>query len=375
MRGRSALASKQDARATHPVLGEGVVGRWARLYKRAELRLDLARLRAPRRAQRFLDPLLDWGGMAVRRSAATLLFFRGELRRYAESEAGDGIVGFWSPRGARLRIGRWIWPRGSSPSPGPARRCWLGGALREIDDDRALALSVVMSTTACAPMLRRRGFRIVPDSVRWTGRRDDLEAALERPAKSLAGNLALARRSGYRWSIRESTPELGRLFWERYLVPHAQLRFGADANVPDRETSDRLCRVGHFLIVKRDGMELPAAMALIHQARDRIQFLALGTLDAEPELTRSGAQVALYEAEIRWALERGFEKVDFGRSLPYRRSGIAWFKWQWGLRPEADRSQVVEAAIRLGGDAPVARRFLALEPLVREGNRISVWRP
>ncbi len=273
-----------------------------------------------------------------------------------------------------MRLANRIWPGGPPELAHPAVPCRLGAFLRSLPLPESPAIVFVETSAAWAPRLRRKGFRIVPESVRWKGRPVDLVSTLAHPGDSLARNLALAHRAGFRSAVWESTPDRRELFWERYLVPHARRRFGAEANLPDRKTSERICRGGRFLVVHRGSSALPAAMALSRVVGSSVRFISLGTLDADPEWTSAGAQTALYEAGIRWALDRGMDEVDFGRSVPMRRDGVAWFKWQWGLRPVVDTTQAIEIGVRLSPTgAPVARRFLALEPLVRVGRRIEAW--
>ncbi len=318
-----------------------------------------------------VDPLLNRGANFLRRTAAAPLYLANELVVWTgPSRGGSGTVATWGRRPDVERMVRVLFdgqphasPRGSHALPAATR------ALGEIASSADLLVAV--TTPAIAPGFRRRGYLIVPGAIRYRGVPADLLAAQVRPGKSLASDLALIRRAGYRAEVWSYTPARSRTFYERYLIPHAVARFGDEARVPTFEWSDRFFAAGTGFAVRPPDREEPHVVAIGVIASGVLWFARLGTRDGDADILRRGGLAALYHFLIRFAHERGYRLIDAGYAVPWRADGVVHYKWKWGFRPAVDPAVTLEYAIRIARpDSGLVQRLLAHRVMAREGDRL-----
>jgi hypothetical protein len=230
---------------------------------------------------------------------------------------------------------------------------------------------IAHTTPAWAPFFRRAGFEIVPGVVRFGGEPGAILADLEaRRTKDLEGDFRRLRHARYRVEYWTHTPERSRLFYHRYVVPHARTRFGPRAGVPTFSMCDRMFAAGGVVAVLRPGAAEPDAMGLVVPRPGIVFCITLGTRDADRAILRAGGMAAVYLAQIRLAHERGARTVDFGRCQPWASDGVFRYKVKWGLRPIPDRYQTLEHAVKvLRPESAVARRLVEHGVMIREGRR------
>ncbi len=229
-------------------------------------------------------------------------------------------------------------------------------------------LLVAETTPALAPAFRRRGWLVVPNQVRFGASLTALRAAAARPSKSLRSDFQLIARAGYRTEVRPYTTALGRRSFDDYILPHARARFGAASGVSAFRWFDVQSRPSHVLAVFAPGAREPDAVAIVIPRGRVLWFKSLGTRGGDPAIARAGAIHALYEAAIGFAAEHGFAAIDAGRCRPWRRDGVAAYKWKRGFRPIPDGAQTIEYAIRiLRPESAAARRLGEAGVFVRVG--------
>jgi hypothetical protein len=230
---------------------------------------------------------------------------------------------------------------------------------------------IAHTTPALAPLFRRAGFAIVPGMVRFGGEPAAILAAAARHRNtSLSGDFRRLRRSDYRVEHWTHTPERSRLFYHRYMVPHARTRFREQAELPTFPMVDRMFAAGAVVALFRRGSAEPDALGLLVPRADLVWCVFLGTRDADPAVLRAGGLAGIYLEQTRFAHQYGARLVDFGRCLPWASHGIFQYKWKWGLRPMPDRLQTLEYAVQvLRPESAVARRLVEHGVIVREGRR------
>jgi hypothetical protein len=184
----------------------------------------------------------------------------------------------------------------------------------------------------------------------------------------MAGDLRRIRHAGYRVEPWTYTPERSRLYYDRYLEPHARLRFGARAEMGSFAYVDRVFKAGLLLAVIARGRTDPDALGLVVPRGNGLWCVNLGIRDSDRTILRTGGMGALYQAQMRVAREWGWRLIDFGRCLPWASDGIYRYKWKWGLRPIPCGQQTLEFAVKvLRPESVAARRLVEHGVVVREG--------
>jgi hypothetical protein len=294
-------------------------------------------------------------------------------------------LGLWSGAcdGRTTTVAIWGGPGDARPwldllfDEPPAVR-WLDRCSYRAAGARAAALAatadllVATTTPALSAGFRRRGFLIAPATARLAGRPAALLAYQRTAGESLRSDLRRIERSGYRSEIWPYSRERSALFYDRYLVPHARLRFSDGAAVPDFDWIDRSFGAGCALVALPPGGDEPDAMVVVVERGDVLWVAHLGTRNAAA--TRgTGGVAALYAFAIRLAHQRGMRLIDLGRSRPWLRDGVTRFKWKWGFRPVVDPAEALEYAVRvLRDDGPAAHRLAGSRLIVRSGRCFSI---
>ena len=336
-----------------------------------ESRVRCAYLRVlPRPVLARIDPPLRRAVTHVRRAAATPLYLRHRIARWSgrcADETARAVT--WGKAGSPRTLFHLLFD--DEPAVTWEGPLGLPGLLRDMHGVARDADVVIAETTpALSGGFTRRGFLIVPGSVRVGADVETLVATLARPSSSLASDLARVRRTGYRSGVWSYTRARSRFAHRRYLLPHAYARFLEDATPPDAVLTDRLFAAGRIVTATRPGADDPDALGLVVPRGDLLWFVALGTRDSDPTILDAGGLAALYLAAIDLARERGMRWVDAGRCRPWRSDGVMRFKWKWGFRPIADTAQTLEYAVKiLRPESAAARRLAEHGVIVRAGRR------
>lgn len=330
----------------------------------------------PRAVVARVDPTMRAAAKTARRAAAVPVYLRQRLSVWEGWCDGE-------PAGVA------VWGRCLPPQrfleqifDGVPSVTWHGScslsSLRERGPELASAADLLVAETTpfLAPALRRQGFLITPNTVRFAADPAALLATQARPNRSLASDLARLRRSGYRVEIWSHSRARSLLFYHRYMIPHAATRFEDGAGIPYFASVDRHFALGCALAAFAPDATEPDAIGVGVQRGDTLWWPRLGTRDGDPELLQRGALGALYQAMTRVAAERNSRVMDVGRSPAWRRSGTAWYKLKWGFQPIVCTTQTLEYAVKvLRPGGAVARRLVERGLFVREGERVSVITP
>jgi SAM-dependent methyltransferase len=343
-------------------------------YKRLEHRVRCAYLGlVPAPILARLDPPLRAAAAVVRRTLAVPLYLRQELAEWVGTSGGEPVrVVTWGKRGERRMLFDILFD--AVPAPrwlGRASIADVGRVAAKLSGDADLLIAE--TTPALGPMLRRQGFLIVPSQVRFGGSPGDLLAAQVAADESLRSDLRRVRRAGYRIELWPYTPANCVTLYDGYVRPHAQARFAEDASAPSFDALERLFRVGQAVAIFAPGAIEPDVLCLTLVRGQTMFVVALGTRRGDLGVVRAGGLAALYDFVIRSAHERRLNWIDLGRSRPWRKEGVAHFKWKWGYRPMRDYVTTLDYAVKILRPASAAaRRLIEQQVIVRDGHQFLV---
>ena len=341
------------------------VPRWLSAWKMAEHRLRFAYLGSlPGPILARVDPPLRRAVAFCRRAAATPIYLRHPLDQWTD---GTGRIAVWGARHAPHVLFRVLFDERPTVAAGPVLT--LPAIVRRASElASANDVLIAHATPALAPILRRAGFHMVPGMIRLGGDPGALLARWEERPIALRGDWMRLKHAGYRVELWTHTRARSRLFYYRYLMPHARSRFRAQAEVATFGMIDRIFAAGLAVAVLAPGCEEPDAIGLVVPRADVLACIVLGTRDADPAILRSGGLAALYLEQIRLAHARRARLIDLGRCVPWASDGVFQYKLKWGFRPIPDGTQTLEYAIKvLRPESAVARRLVARGVMVREG--------
>lgn len=298
----------------------------------------------------------DWAPLAVaaHRACSLPLQLRGPARRRAVAHEGRTIRLFevGRPKVTEAICRGLLGPLPESRAAG-ARGLHAPGSLAGAAD-----LVVVEVHRWLAPRLREAGWLLVPAAVRWQG--DPGEVPPPSPSRSLRSDLAKVRNRGF--SVEHTTaPEAWTGFVRDMVRPMARARFGAGAWMPSDRLLSQLARRGVLHLVSLEGRAVSGVCTIGHG--DEVWLPLSGIRGGDPALLQAGAGVAALSLTYGWARDRGYRRIDVGRTSPFLGDGVAHTKRKWGFHPVPD-PLVPLAAVWIGSDA--ARAAFAGEPVLVE---------
>jgi hypothetical protein len=362
------VSAAPDVRADE-LVADARLPNWLGRVKLAEHWLRFTYLRClPKPLLPYVDAPLRRVVALGRRAAAAPIYLRQPL---AVWQGDAGRVAVWSAPYAPQLLFDVLFDEVPTRSAGGALAFGLGTLIRRVHEVAADCDVLIAHTTpALAPWLRRAGFFVVPGMVRFGGEPAAL-LAMQRDhtnASAIAGDMRRVRRSRYRVEQWAYTPERSRLYYDRYLQPHAHTRFGARAEIGRFQFVDRIFKSGLLIAVIAAGQTEPDGLGLVVPRGDALWCVNLGIRDSDRAILRAGGMAAIYQAQMRFAHEQGWRMIDFGRCLPWASDGIYQYKSKWGLRPIRCPTQTLEYAVKvLRPESALARRLLERGVIVREG--------
>jgi CelD/BcsL family acetyltransferase involved in cellulose biosynthesis len=201
---------------------------------------------------------------------------------------------------------------------------------RALQEQEGVAHAVVRSTRAGYDRLAP-AWTVLPDQPTWQlslpGDADELDAALRRRSQNVARSIRRAERSGVQ--VREGTSAQDlRRFFGLYLatmrrhraLPRRLAQLEAERQVLGPSGTFRLW------LAEADGETV--AGGVFHAFGDTLELLYNASDDARLELRPNHM---LYVSAMRWAIEQGLGRFDFGGATPG--TSLAHFKSQWGAEP------------------------------------------
>jgi hypothetical protein len=209
-----------------------------------------------------------------------------------------------------------------------------------------------------APGLRRRGWLIVPRSVRWHG--DLTMVPPPVPSKSLQANLAKLRKQSFSL-VQGSSEEDWREFYATMVEPQARARHGSTAWVASTSFLRKLAARGTLHFIVENGVRVAGICTI--PCGDTLWFPLMGVRHGDAGLLQRGASIASIALPLEWARQQGYRRVDLGRTGSFLNDGLQQHKRRWGLVPVLDPLSLV-TAVRIGSAA--ARKAFSREPVLIE---------
>jgi SAM-dependent methyltransferase len=319
------------------------------------------------------DPPLRAAAAIARRAAAVPIYLDQRLALWTgPCGAQPAHVAGWGKADAPRRLFDIVFD--APPAKTPHGRRSLRQVLRT--PAAGADLLVAETTPALAPFFRRRGFLLVPDSIRFAAPTTDVLAAVAAPGRSLRSDLKLVRTLGWRHEVRPYSRELAQRFHAHYCLPHALARYEEEARVPSLAWIERQMAAGVVLVLGRPERPEPCVMGIVVRRGPLLWMSNLGTRGGDPEVLRAGGLAALYLAFAELGRDRGVARLDVGRCSPWRTDGTVRFKWKWGYRPVVDGAQTLEYAVRvLRPASAAAARLREHGVFVRTGRRFRILGP
>jgi hypothetical protein len=240
---------------------------------------------------------------------------------------------------------------------------WLhdGASLVEDSTHSGLPdLEVVRIHPWAAWSRRRRGWLIVPSFVLYRGPVAGVPPA--RRSKSLRGNLARARRSGFAARRGAGVGDWARA--REMAESWARVRFGADAWFPPEHAWRRLRRRGTLLMIGDGTRDVAMAVLVPGRGGRDLWFASVGVADGDAALMRNGALTASYAAAAGHARAVRAEVLNAGRCTPRADDPRGVYKSRWGMRPSNDPLSPLYAVRTL---TPLGEQFLESRRLISGG--------
>lgn len=135
---------------------------------------------------------------------------------------------------------------------------------------------------------------------------------------------------GYSYAISEGTDkDLSFFYWKMYL-PHTLQRFGKSAYVKTfNEFRAAYKENGGLIFVKRD--KKPVSGILFRVVGKTLFASSFGVFHQDENGGDRLASQSVLFFLIKWARERGFDRLDYGTSLPFFKEGVFSYKKEWGM--------------------------------------------
>ncbi len=263
------------------------------------------------------------GAYGYRATYLALQNAAGELQATMPLFFGRGLL--TKARLSSMPVARVAGPVGGSRSDHTAL---LGHACIQADElgvKRLLVRSTTEGYERDVPNLTR-----APDQPTWRtdlpGNHEDLRAQVRSSSKNVARSIAKAEKAGVTVRIGDSPADLRR-FYALYLK--TMRRHGS---LPRSFGQLALARkhlgphVFKLFVAEREGAIV--AGGVFHSFRDTLELLYNAS---EPEAQQHAPNFALYFEAMRWAIDAGLRRFDFGGAL--EQTSLGEFKRKWGAQP------------------------------------------
>ena len=295
-----------------------------------------------------------FASVGLHRAMSLPLQLAGTVRRRSVSSAGDTIQLMSIGREKLVdAVATGIFGDLPVPSCEGRRPVWdLVAAAPEAD------LVIAEVHRWMAPQLRRRGWLIVPRSVRWQG--DLAMVPPPVPSKSLQANLAKLRKQSFSL-VQGTSEEDWREFYATMVEPQALARHGSTAWVASRSFLSKVAARGTLHFIVENGVRVAGICTI--PCGDTLWFPLMGVRHGDPGLLQRGASFASIALPLEWARQNGYRRVDLGRTGSFVNDGLQQYKRRWGLVPVPDHLSLV-TAVRVG--SAVARRAFSRAPVLTE---------
>jgi hypothetical protein len=200
--------------------------------------------------------------------------------------------------------------------------------------------------------------QVVDTSGGWEAVRKNISAKTRGEANTVVA------KHGLSFEVSTEPADL-EFFYQRMYVPYVRSRHGALAVVTPVETIRTWFKKGFLQLVMHGGRAISGALSKVDG--DRLVFLRIGLLDADPALVKCGALTAIYLFQLQLAVEQGLRAVDLRYSNPFLDDGVFRHKAFWGARAVPEHESGVNRVFYFAaGPSSKLAHFFAQNPVIVE---------
>jgi hypothetical protein len=241
-------------------------------------------------------------------------------------------------------------------------RAWLWKIpkmIAEIGQDCSLVIVQVRKSQR--KLLRSSNWFYIPN---WVGGEIDIPRDPKvTKDSSLKSDFRRIRKHSLQFEV---TQDLQRFddFYHNMYVPQITKAHGSSGFIMSYEYMRAEFQSCDLLLVTKQKKHIAGILIAYEKSGPRLW--SLGIRDSNPEYIKDGAVGALFYFSISYLHEKGFKKVNFGRSRAFLRDGVLQYKRKWSQRI-VDTSQSRIALKVLSNTNPV-KAFLRNNPFIFESN-------
>jgi len=171
-----------------------------------------------------------------------------------------------------------------------------------------------------------RNFLILPHLTWILDITPSLESLITKMRRIRRRQIRVLQEAKYIYEYTNSIEKFG-FFYNRMYVPYILKRHDKSATIVSQKRFVENFKTRGLLLVKSGGWYVSGIS--FNRKNYTIECELLGI---DPNVNDGLAgQAALYGL-IKWAKEKGFREIDYGRTTPFASDGAYWYKRTWGMR-------------------------------------------
>jgi hypothetical protein len=153
-------------------------------------------------------------------------------------------------------------------------------------------------------------------------------------------------------------------FYYNMYVPYITKAYGNRSIIMSYDYLKREFKNGglfnDLLLIKEDDKYI--AGILLHYKKNRAKLIILGVKDGSFDYVKHGAIGALFYFSSRYLTEKGFTRIDFGKSRPFLKDGVLQYKKKWNQK--ISNKNEVGFLIKMISKTEAVKGFFLNNPLI-----------
>ena len=144
--------------------------------------------------------------------------------------------------------------------------------------------------------------------------------------ESLNSDLRRIKKNNLSFEVTKDLSHLRNFYWNMY-CPYITKRHGNVAFVMRYEVMEHKFKTCELLLIKK-GPEYIAGILLVYSKKGA-RLWSLGIKDGSREYINDGAVGALFYFSYLYLRQKGYEKINLGKSRPFLHDGVLRYKAKW----------------------------------------------
>ena len=183
----------------------------------------------------------------------------------------------------------------------------------------------------------------------------------EAPSYALKRQLQRALRSDFSSELTRTQQDF-ETFYDAMYVPFIRKRYGEQAAVRRFYSMRRLYRPGGLIWLKQGGERVAGLM--FHKRPQKLEVVALGTINGEWAPVEAGAFARLYSLFIEHAETIDCTEVEMGGCRPSLNDGVLRYKRKWGAHLTEQRGSHYDFMVHWNRSSQPVIDFLTHTPII-----------